>query len=203
MCTIALAARGELAVVGDQHERRVRRLRIQLEQQLPDPRAGRPYRDCRSARRRTAPPGCVTKARASRDALLLAAGELARVVAGALFQADAAQRLERRARASARPASSSGSITFSSAVSAGIRWKDWNTKPTRCARSRARPSSSRLREIRALEQHAPRGRQVEPGEQRQQRRFAGARGPDDRDRLTALRCRARRHRQWSAALRDC
>src|SRR4029077_14212111 len=45
-------------------------------------------------------------------------------------------------RASARPASSSGSMTFSSAVSAGSRWKDWNTNPPRCARRRARPSSS-------------------------------------------------------------
>src|SRR5579872_3488577 len=33
-------------------------------------------------------------------------------------------------------------MTFSSAVSAGMRWKDWKTNPTRCARSRARPSSS-------------------------------------------------------------
>src|SRR5262245_22726060 len=34
-------------------------------------------------------------------------------------------------------------MTFSSAVSDGTRWKDWKTKPTRSARSRARPSSSR------------------------------------------------------------
>src|SRR5580698_7838817 len=33
-------------------------------------------------------------------------------------------------------------MTFSSAVRAGMRWNDWKTKPTRCARSRARPSSS-------------------------------------------------------------
>src|SRR5262245_41072433 len=33
-------------------------------------------------------------------------------------------------------------MTFSSAVSDGTRWKDWNTKPTRSARSFARPSSS-------------------------------------------------------------
>src|SRR5580692_11236662 len=33
-------------------------------------------------------------------------------------------------------------MTFSSAVRAGMRWNDWKTKPTRCARRRARPSSS-------------------------------------------------------------
>src|SRR5689334_14954600 len=36
-------------------------------------------------------------------------------------------------------------MTFSSAVSAGKSWKDWNTKPTIWPRSRARPSSSRAK----------------------------------------------------------
>src|SRR5690606_29252257 len=40
------------------------------------------------------------------------------------------------------PASSSGSMTFSSAVRLGRSWNDWNTKPTWRARRRARPSSS-------------------------------------------------------------
>ena len=44
--------------------------------------------------------------------------------------------------ASSEPAISSGSMTFSSAVSPGSSWKFWNTKPTRPARSRARASSS-------------------------------------------------------------
>lgn len=43
------------------------------------------------------------------------------------------------------PASSSGSMTFSSAVRLGSSWKDWNTKPTWLARRRARPSSSRAK----------------------------------------------------------
>src|SRR5688500_15881126 len=38
--------------------------------------------------------------------------------------------------------SSSGSITFSSAVRAGRSWNDWNTKPTLRPRSSARASSS-------------------------------------------------------------
>src|SRR5487761_2784514 len=46
-----------------------------------------------------------------------------------------------RRSASAAPASSSGSITFSSAFSAGSSWNDWNTNPSSLARSAARPSS--------------------------------------------------------------
>src|SRR5260221_8206916 len=45
--------------------------------------------------------------------------------------------------ASGLPESSRGSITFSSAVSAGSSWNDWNTKPTVRPRSSARWSSSR------------------------------------------------------------
>ena len=42
------------------------------------------------------------------------------------------------ARAFGSPASSSGSITFSSAVNEGIRWNDWNTNPTCRPRTAAR-----------------------------------------------------------------
>ncbi len=45
-------------------------------------------------------------------------------------------------RASGAPSSSSGSMTFSSAVSAGSNWNDWNTNPRSRARSAARPSWS-------------------------------------------------------------
>ena len=47
-----------------------------------------------------------------------------------------------RARASARPSSSSGSITFSSALKWPSNWKLWNTKPSLRARRPARSSSS-------------------------------------------------------------
>src|SRR6185295_2817208 len=47
-----------------------------------------------------------------------------------------------RCSASSRPASSRGSMTFSSAVSAGSSWNDWNTKPSMRPRSSARRSSS-------------------------------------------------------------
>src|SRR3954470_176553 len=50
-----------------------------------------------------------------------------------------------RSSASSRAASSSGSITFSSAVRAGRSWNDWKTKPSRRPRSSARWSSSRAR----------------------------------------------------------
>src|SRR5450756_671395 len=48
-----------------------------------------------------------------------------------------------RSCASGAPCSSSGSITFSSAVNAGSNWNDWNTKPASRPRRRARPSSSK------------------------------------------------------------
>ncbi len=72
------------------------RIRIQLEQQLADARSGgrieisrRLIREQHSRPRYEGP--------RERDALLLAAGELARVVAGAAFQADPLEGLEGRA----------------------------------------------------------------------------------------------------------
>ncbi len=78
-----------------------------------------------------------------RDALLLAAGELLRIVRRALGEPDAREPIAAPSpRHRAAPASSSGSITFSSAVSCGNSWNDWNTKPSRRWRSAARASSS-------------------------------------------------------------
>jgi len=87
---------------------------IELEQQLADPRArdgveiaGRLVRE-QHRRLGHERPG-------KRHALLLPAGELTRIVAGALPEADAAQSLCGSTPSIARPASSSGNITFSSA----------------------------------------------------------------------------------------
>ena len=81
-----------------------------------------------------------------RDALLLAAGKLRRIMMQPLGQADLGQFLARAVgTASAAPASSSGTATFSSAVMVGIRWKDWNTMPTLRPRKRASASSSSRR----------------------------------------------------------
>jgi hypothetical protein len=56
-------------------------------------------------------------------------------VAQPLAQADPPQHLGGQRRASLRPCSSSGSITFSSAVRVPRSWKLWNTKPTCDART--------------------------------------------------------------------
>jgi hypothetical protein len=79
----------------------------------------------------------------NRHALLFAAGELARRVGQALAQADALSNSVARSRASLRPSSSSGSMTFSRALRLSSNWNDWKTKPTCSARMRARWSSSR------------------------------------------------------------
>ena len=53
----------------------------------------------------------------------------------------ASRQARARSSASRRPASSSGTATFSSAVIVAIRWKDWKTMPTRSRRSMASSSS--------------------------------------------------------------
>ena len=106
------------------------RLGVQVEQQLHDARAGGGV-EVAGGLVGEQHGGPRDEGARHRDALLLAAGELPRIVAGALAQAHASSTSQRAPRARrARPASSSGSITFSSAVSDGTRWKDWNTKPT-------------------------------------------------------------------------
>ena len=78
-----------------------------------------------------------------------------RIVAAAARRGRRAPSISARgSSASARPASSSGSITFSSAVSAGSSWNDWNTKPTMRPRSAARRSSSSAKRSCAVEPHA-------------------------------------------------
>ncbi len=63
------------------------------------------------------------------DALLLPTREVVRVAVELLVQSDEVQRVERSARASRVPtmSSSSGSITFSIAVSDGMRLRRWKT----------------------------------------------------------------------------
>ena len=78
-----------------------------------------------------------------RHPLLFAAGQMPRVMAQPVAEADAASIWRAASRASARPASSSGNITFSSALNCGINWKFWNTNPTLSLRSKARASSLR------------------------------------------------------------
>ena len=76
------------------------------------------------------------------DALLLAARELRRIVVRAIGQPHFARCSWRaRAIASRRPAISIGTEMFSTAVSDGTRWKNWNTKPIFSPRSLASASS--------------------------------------------------------------
>ena len=71
-----------------------------------------------------------------RDALLLAARELARPVLDAVAEPDAAGHLVSQSASARRLARRSGSVMFCSAVSDGTRLKDWKTKPMRSRRSR-------------------------------------------------------------------
>jgi hypothetical protein len=71
-------------------------------------------------------------------------------------------------------------MTFSSAVSPVSNWKDWNTKPTRRARSRARPSSSRPPRSTPASHTRPLARHIQARQQAQQGRFAGTGRADHR-----------------------
>ena len=111
----AVATIGQPVVVRDQHQRRAVRV-VQLEQQVDDARAGHRVEVAGGlvgeqhfrTRRERARDG---------DALLLAAGQLARIVARPLREADPAPTIPaRRAADPASPLNSPGSITFSSAV---------------------------------------------------------------------------------------
>ena len=127
------------------------------------------------------------------DPLLLAAGELVRIVP----RARAAARPGPASRAPfggrrASPAISSGAATFSSAVMLGSRWKDWNTSDTRPRRSRARPSSSSAARSSPSRRTRPLRRPLQPGGDRDQRGLAAAGGADDRHPLAGRRPRNRR-----------
>ena len=77
-----------------------------------------------------------------RHPLLLAAGERARPVVGAVRQAQLVQQRLAPRRGPPPPAAramSSGIITFSSAVNSGSRWWNWKTKPERPVAERAQP----------------------------------------------------------------
>ena len=88
------------------------------------------------------------RARAERagdgHALLLAARELRREMIGAMRRGRPRPAGARAtSKASALPANSSGSATFSSAVMVGTRWNDWKTMPMLLPRTSASSSSLR------------------------------------------------------------
>ena len=104
-----------------------------------------------------------------------------------------------RARVSARfrgaPATTAGSVTFSSTLMPSSRLKNWNTIPM-CRRRMIASSSSLLADQRlARERHLAVGRRVEPGDDVQQCRLPATRRAHHRDEL------ARDHREVDAPQR--
>ena len=184
-------------IVGDQQQRGAA-ARAQREHQVDDVAAGlaveiagrlvgqqQPRRDDEGA--------------GQRHPLLLAAGELAGIVGRGDGRARRTPSSRRRvAEGVAAPASSSGTATFSSAVMVGIRWKSWNTMPTRSRRNSASPSSSSAVEILAGDRDSPGARPLQPGDHHHHRRLAGAGRADDADRLAGRHARSRPRRMLTS-----
>ena len=105
----------------------------------------------------------------------------------------ASRQARARSSASRRPASSSGTATFSSAVMVAIRWKDWKTMPTFSRRSLASSSSVMAPRSRPATETRPGGRPLQPGSHQQGGGLAGPGGAHHGHRL------ARRHREVDAA----
>ena len=139
----AAAARRDLAVVRDQHERRAVR-RVELEQELDDACAGRGVevagRLVGEQHRRARHEGAR-----DRDALLLAARELARVVAEARLRGRPARSTARRLRARRRGRQARAAASRSRAPSATAPGGRTGTRSRRGARAprRGRPRRAR------------------------------------------------------------
>ena len=133
----------ELRIVRDEHDRRAAPA-IDVDQEVDDLVAGAGVeiagRLVGEQDRRL-----VGQRPRDRHALLLAAGELRRIVMAPRPPGRPRRAARPRgAPASGAPAISSGTRTFSHAVSDGSRWKNWKTKPMRVAakpRERRPPTS--------------------------------------------------------------
>ena len=126
-----------------------------------------------------------------RHALLLPAGELIRVVIGAIGQADHRQARPSPAsgvptRCSLPPPYSSGSSTLSSAVVRDSRLNPWKTKPIFLFRTVGELVLRHLRHVLAVENVLAGGRAIETTEDVHQRRLAGAGRPGDGEELAGL-----------------
>ena len=149
--------------------------------------------------------GSATSAAGQRDPLRLAAGQLARTGAAPARPGRAARtrpRPRRSAAARRAPPSSSGSATFSSAVSSGTSWPNWNTNPNRSRRSALRSVSLHGVDPPAVEPDLAGVGHQDAGQAVQQRRLARAarahhgersrRRPTDDARRRAARASGRR-----------
>src|SRR6185312_17351212 len=118
-----------------------------------------------------------------RDALLLAARELARVMARTLFEAYMAQRLERRV---ARALMTRELQRQHHILERCERWDEVKRLEDETDPLRPHPRPAVLvepGEVATFQENPPPARQVESCEERQQGGFACPRGADDRDRL--------------------
>ena len=125
-----------------------------------------------------------------RDALLLAARELARPVQHALARAPprrAARAPGSPSRAAALPWMRPGIITFSSALNSGSRWWNWKTNPIVRFRRSARRAPEQRRQLFAGEADRARRREVERADAVQERATCPRpTGPDDREHLALV-----------------
>ena len=88
-----------------------------------------------------------------------------------------------RARGRSTSAKRSGSSTFSCTVMLGMRLKDWKTMPTVRKAIVREFEAGQFREIASLHDDAAAGGTVEPGDEVQERRFAGARAAEQGDEI--------------------
>ena len=125
-----------------------------------------------------------------RDALLLPARELVRVVIGAVGQPDRRQALHRQlaplGRASLPPPYSSGSSTLSSAVVRESRLNPWKTNPIFLLRTVGELILRHLRHVLAVEDVLAGRRPIQTAQDVHQRRLAGAGRPGHGQELAGL-----------------
>ena len=181
--------------MGDEHQRRLPPP-LQAEQQIDDLLAGRAVEvagrlvgqddlRARAAARARWPPAAARRPRA-------APGNDRRDAPGRPRRA----RPRAASNASAWPANSSGSATFSSAVMVGTRWNDWKTMPILAPAHERQLVLAESPEIVADNAHRARGCPLEAGDDHQQGGLARTAGADDGDRF------ARRHRRDRRASRS-
>ena len=173
--------RGDLGIVGDEDERRPARA-VDLEQQVDDVAAGRAVevagRLVGQQDRRV-----VGERARDRDALLLAARELRRIVMAAIRRGptspSSASRAPRRARRRRRSRSARARSRTRSATAADGR----TGTRTRCACRAAAPARPRSSagDVDAVDDDRAGRRRVEARDQPEQRRLAAARRAGDRD----------------------
>ena len=181
-----VGVRGGDRVVGDHHDR-LAELVDRAAQERRAPRRRTASRGCRSARRRRrSSAGWRAHGRRRRAAAGRRTARSAGASAGRAAR-PCRSRVSNHSWSGLRPASSSGSVMFSSAVSVGTRLNDWNTKPIRSRRSRVSCLvAERARARCRRSTPGPRSAVSSAGEAVHQRRLARAGRPHDRGELPGV-----------------